>query len=429
MDTEGATARLRLRHIAAVCAGNALEFYDFLVYSNFAIYIGRAYFPAHGAVASLLLSLATFGIGFIPRPIGGLVLGRLGDRIGRKPAMLLSFALMALGLSGLALTPTYAKIGVAAPILTVMFRLIQGFALGGEVGPSTAFLVESAPAQRRGLYGAFQNSSQGLAILSAAVVAVALSFLMPEQALARWGWRAAFLIGLVIVPFGLIVRRSLPETPKHLIPEAAPGAGPPWSIAMLGLLMIGSGTINSYVNTYMVTYAMDTLHLPARTSFGVGVVNGVTALLFPILGGWLSDRIGRRPVMIPAALISLAATLPASWMMIAHPSPWVLYASMAAIMAPAATVSGTMIVALTESFPARMRCLAIGLTYACAIAVFGGTTQFMVGWLVHALHAPLAPAYYRMAATAVGIIAYFCLRESAPAKTHVAAGEAALGVA
>ncbi len=162
-DTASAApARLRLGQIAAVTAGNGLEFYDFLIYSNFAIYIGRAYFPVHGEVASLLLSLATFGIGFATRPLGSVVLGRLGDRIGRKPAMMASFGLMALGLLGLAVTPSYARIGVAAPILAVIWRLVQGFALGGEVGPSTAYLVEAAPLHRRGLIGGLQTFSQGL---------------------------------------------------------------------------------------------------------------------------------------------------------------------------------------------------------------------------------------------------------------------------
>ena len=153
-ETASPQPRLRFVHIAAVAAGNGLEFFDFLLYSTFALYIGKAYFPNHDPVVSLLLSLATFGIGFITRPIGGLVLGHVGDRIGRKPAMLISFALMGVGGLGLAVTPTYAQIGLAAPVLVIIARLVQGFALGGEVGPSTAFLIEAAPARRRGLVGA-----------------------------------------------------------------------------------------------------------------------------------------------------------------------------------------------------------------------------------------------------------------------------------
>ncbi|HWD68028.1 MAG TPA: MFS transporter, partial [Caulobacteraceae bacterium] len=163
---------LKLMHVAAVAAGNALEFYDFILYSTFAIFIGQAYFPAHGAGVSLLLSLATFGIGFVTRPIGGIVLGRVGDAIGRKPAMLISFTLMALGLLGVAVTPTYAQIGMAAPVIVIISRLVQGFALGGEVGPSTAYLIEAAPPHRRGLIGSMQITSQNLANLVGAVIAL-----------------------------------------------------------------------------------------------------------------------------------------------------------------------------------------------------------------------------------------------------------------
>ena len=422
---------LRLSHVAAVAAGNGLEFYDFLVYANFAIYIGRAYFPVHGAVASLLLSLATFGIGFVTRPIGGLVLGRLGDRIGRKPAMLISFALMAVGLLGLAVTPTYAQIGIGAPILAVIFRLIQGFALGGEVGPSTAYLVEAAPTHRRGLMGAMQNTSQGLAMLAASGAGVALSFMMSPSSLASWGWRLAFLLGLLIVPFGLMVRRSLPDTPAHLT-APAPQAGAariPWRLVALSVLILASGTINTYVNTYMVTFAMDTLHLPARSAFSVGLVNGATVAVFGTLGGWLSDRFGRRTVMIPAACIGVALTLPAYWLLIAHPSAVVLDLAMASVMIPTAVAGGVMLVAITESFPFRMRCLAVGLIYATAIAVFGGTTQFMVGWLIHAFGQPLVPAYYRMMASVIGILAMVSLPESAPAKLSPMPGALLAGAA
>ena len=207
--------RLRLVHIAAVAAGNGLEFFDFLLYSTFALYIGQAYFPNHDPVVSLLLSLATFGIGFVTRPIGGLVLGRVGDVIGRKPAMLISFALMGVGGLGLALTPTYAQIGVAAPVLVIVARLVQGFALGGEVGPSTTFLVEAAAPRRRGLIGAMQAESQAFAILAASLTAVVLALVLSASALQLWGWRVGFLIGLAIIPFGFLVRRGLPETAPH----------------------------------------------------------------------------------------------------------------------------------------------------------------------------------------------------------------------
>ena len=412
-------APLLRRHLAAVAAGNALEFYDFLIYATFAISIGRAYFPAGGPVVSLLLSLATFGIGFVTRPVGGVVLGRLGDRIGRKPAMLISFAVMALGSLGIAVTPTYAQIGLAAPLLVIAARLVQGFALGGEVGPSSAFLVEAAPPERRGLIGSLQGASQGLAMLSASGVAVLLSLAMPAAALESWGWRVAFLIGLLIVPFGLVLRRSLPETAAH-VQEAAPpgpGRGPfPRRLVALSTALLGSGTIATYVATYMTTYAQDTLHLPPQAGFGVGVVNGACVLAFAPLGGLLSDRFGRRRVMIPATVAALLVTLPAFQLLNAHPSVGALFAAMAAMSIPNSLSMGVALVTITESFPARMRCFAVGAIYAGAIAVFGGTTQFVVAWLLHATGEPLAPAFYRIAAGLVGLAAMLAMRESAPGR-------------
>ena len=188
------------RQVAAVAAGNALEFYDFLCCSFFAVQIGGTFFPSHNAAASLLASLATFGAGFLTRPVGALVIGRFADRMGRKPAMLLSFGLMGAAIVGLALTPPARSIGVAAPILAIGFRLMQGFALGGEVGPSTAYLVEAAPPHRRGLYVSMQYMGQDAAVLAAGLMGVGLAGVMGADALRDYGWRIAFLAGAVIVP-------------------------------------------------------------------------------------------------------------------------------------------------------------------------------------------------------------------------------------
>ena len=198
--------------VFAVGIGNALEFYDFLTYSYFAIQIGHCFFPNSQTTHGLLFSLATFGVGFITRPLGGIIIGRFGDRAGRKPAMVLSFTLMGVGITGLALTPSYDTIGVAAPALLLLFRLLQGFALGGQVGPSTAYLIEAAPPHRRGLYVAVQFMTQDLAVVAAGLVGFGLSSFLSVAALDQWGWRLAFLIGAAVIPFGLYLRHSLPET-------------------------------------------------------------------------------------------------------------------------------------------------------------------------------------------------------------------------
>ena len=409
--------RMTLSHVAAVAAGNGLEFFDFILYSTFAIYIGKAFFPSHNPTVSLLLSLASFGIGFVTRPIGGLVLGRLGDRVGRTRAMMISFLLTAVGVFGVAVTPTYAQIGLAAPVLVILARLVQGFALGGEVGPSTAYMIEAAPPLRRGLFGGLQSASQGCAAMLASLVALILSTQMPQAALEGWGWRIGFVFGLLIVPFGILLRRSLPESAPHLVsPQAAPDPPLSWKLVLLGVMLLANGTVSTYVGAYMTTYALDTLHIGAQGAFGAGVINGASTLGFVPLGGWLSDRLGRRVVMFSGLAVSAALTIPAFMLVIAHPTPLMLDLAVAAIGIPSSLGGGAILTALTESVPPRVRSLSIGMMYAVAIAIFGGTTQFIIAWLIHATGQPLSPAYYRVGAAAFGLLAILLMSESAPAR-------------
>jgi MHS family citrate/tricarballylate:H+ symporter-like MFS transporter len=250
---------LPARHVLAVALGNAIEFYDFVTYAFFAAQIGRAFFPSDIPGTSLLASLATFGAGFLTRPLGALVLGRLGDRIGRKPAMIASFTLIGIGVTGLPLIPSYASIGFAAPILAICFRLIQGFALGGEVGPSTAFLMEAAPPLRRGFYISLQAMSADVAVMVAGLVGVGLASLLDAAALDSWGWRVALLAGAIIIPFGLVLRRTLGETLQPLRGHHVPAIRSYRRVAVAGLALLASGTTTSYLLNYMTTYANTTL--------------------------------------------------------------------------------------------------------------------------------------------------------------------------
>ncbi len=276
--------------------------------------IGQAFFPGHDKYGQLLLALATFGVGFLTRPLGGLVIGRWGDRYGRKPAMLISFGLMGLAIVGLALTPGYRSIGLAAPVLAVLFRLLQGFAMGGEVGPSTALLLEAAPPARRGLYVSLQLATQNGAVLVAGLVGLLLANLMSAAALADWGWRIAFLIGAAVVPFGLMLRRRLPET----LPVTTEAVRPRWGraevrLALVVLVILGANTIATYTMNYMTTYGINTLGISARIAFGATVGTGLAALCFNPLGGYLSDRFGRKPVgMIALSGLLAAGLCPAS---------------------------------------------------------------------------------------------------------------------
>ena len=413
------------RHVAAVVVGNALEFYDFLTYGYFAVYIGRTFFPSFGK-SSLVLALATFGAGFLTRPIGAIVIGSMGDRIGRKPAMMLSFSMMGVAIIGLALTPSYAQIGIAAPVFVILFRLLQGFALGGEVGPTTAYLVEAAPIHRRGFYASMQYTSQDAAVLAAGLVGTLLASTLDAQALQDWGWRVAMLIGAVIVPFGLMMRRGLPETlhaadDAALAPDATTGTlskraqlRPYMVLIILGLMMLASGTIASYVTSYMTTYALDTLHMQATVAFGVIIVNGLFSVMFEPVSGWLSDKFGRKPVMLVPGVVLLLSILPSFWIISHYRTTFTFYAAMAWLTALVALNTTPVVTTITESLPKSIRSGTLATVYAFAISIFGGSTQVTVQKLIDITHNPLAPAYYWTVALVIGLIAMALVKESAP---------------
>lgn len=408
-----------VRHVAAAVVGNALSFYDFLTYSFFSIQIGHAFFPSHDRSASLLASLAVFGVGFVSRPIGSIIIGRMGDRVGRKPAMVLSFTLLGIAIVGLALTPSYAAIGMAAPVLAIAFRLLQGFALGGEVGPTTAYLLEAAPPERRGFYTSFQATTQDFAVCCAGFVGVALSHVLDGPTFDIYGWRIAFLIGALIVPFGFFIRRSMPETHNPLADtvQEPPGERIRYRrVIALCFLMLASATVASYVLSYMTTYAMDTLGLPAKIAFWATVVNGGVAVPFDMLGGWLSDRVGRKPVMIVCWALLLVCAIPSFAVMAAYHTAGALLGMTALLSALAAMGSTPIIIALTEGLPARVRSGAVAMTYAFAISIFGGSAQPIVKLLIVFMHNPIAPAWYLAVALAMGLVAMIVMHETAPAK-------------
>jgi MFS transporter, MHS family, citrate/tricarballylate:H+ symporter len=404
------------KHIAAVVVGNALEFYDFLNYSFFAVFIGRAFFPSSSPTASLLASLGTFGVGFVTRPIGGLLIGRMGDRVGRKPAMILSFSLMGFAIVGLALTPPHSRIGVAAPILVLFFRMVQGFALGGEVGPTTAFLLEAAPPERRGFYTAFQYWTQDLSILVAGLVGFGLSSVLNDQQLQDFGWRISFLLGAAIVPFGLMMRRKLPETFHAAeVSLSEPVAVRKYlPIAFLGLLLIASGTIGNYTALYMTTYAIATLHMRTNVAFAATIVIGISGVAIDLVSGALSDRVGRRPMMLIFGSLLLISILPAYHAINRYPTTAVLLGAIAVLSSLLQFSAGPSIIWLTESLPAAIRSSGVSIVYALAIAIFGGTAQYAVTWLIKATGNPLAPAWYWIVAAAIGLVAMLFARESAP---------------
>lgn len=407
------TGGLTRGQIAGVVAGNGLEFYDFLTYSFFAAQIGRTLFPQAGG-NGLLLSLATFGVGFLTRPLGGLIIGRIADRRGRKPAMLLSFACMGAALIGLALTPSYAAIGMGAPVLAVVFRMLQGFALGGEVGPNTAFLLEAAPPDKRGLYVSFQYATQDMAVLASGLIGLALSSALSAAQLDAFGWRVAFLIGATIVPFGLVMRRSLAETlTAHDAPPATSAERRSFAIVIIaGLLLLASGTVSNYSLDYLATYAQTTLGMATTAAFGSTIALGLTGVITDLAAGWLVDRFGRKRVLVVPWIALILLAVPA-YMIVAHFRTSTSLIAMTALLS--LLLGGTSVPSLvlfTEALPAHIRAGSIGVVYALSIAIFGGSAQVVEHELIHLTGSAIAPAWYMTGFLIVGLLAVTLIREA-----------------
>jgi len=408
--------------VAAAVVGNALEWYDFIVFGFFAVVIAKLFFPASSQYASLLLTTATFGVGFFMRPVGGVVLGVYADRKGRKAALLLVVGLMTIAIALIGFAPTYATIGVAAPLIIVIARLLQGFSAGGEFASATSFLIETAPAGRRGFYGSWQMVGQGLAVLLGAILGTVLTRSLTPQALDGWGWRIPFLFGLIIGPLGLYIRRNLDETSAFLqSSRSQPGQQSSGSVLashvkeMLACLgMVVSGTISFYVILiYIPTFARTQLHLPLDQAFlaqSIGLACEV--VLIPIFGV-LSDHVGRKPVMTAALVLDLVVTYPLFSWVIASPSFGALLTMQIILCSLFGVFNGPISTALAEQFPTRVRSTALAISYNIAVMLFGGFAQFFVTWLIQATGTPIAPAYYLMFGAAVGLLAALFLRERA----------------
>ncbi|MFM0035876.1 MFS transporter [Paraburkholderia strydomiana] len=407
--------------VAAAVIGNWLEFFDFTVYGFFAVIIGRLFFPSMDPTTSLLLSVATFAAGFITRPLGSVLLGVYADRKGRKAALNLTIMLMAASTGLIALTPTYARIGLAAPLLIVFARLVQGFSQGGEFGAATSTLLEQGGGTRRGFRASWQLATQGGAALMGAGIAATLSAALSKDALESWGWRVPFLLGVLIAPVGIYLRRRLADDTS-----SAHGHGIERGVLhelftahlrplVLITLTVMGGTVSTYILTfYMPTYAIHTLGLPMSLSMLVGVASGLVMLITCPLFGLVSDRIGsrKRPILFGRGVL-VVLLFPAFMLMNRFPQLSVVMSLTALMLVFYSMGSASEFALMCESFPRRVRATGISIAYAVSVCVFGGTAQLVATWLIRATGSKLAPAGYVAACVVVSLIAVSMLRETA----------------
>jgi MHS family citrate/tricarballylate:H+ symporter-like MFS transporter len=408
-----AEIKSRLGAILRSTSGNFLEQFDFFLFGFYATAISKAFFPAGNDTNALLLTFTTFWLGALMRPVGAIFLGAYIDRIGRRKGLIVTLAIMALGTVTIAVCPTYASIGIAAPLIVLVGRLLQGFSAGVELGGVSVYLFEISPPHRRGFFTSFQSASQQVAIFAAAVIGFVLSEMMPADVITAWGWRIPFFIGCIIVPFIFLLRRTLEETPaflamkKHPSPsEVFASAAVNWRIIFWGMMMVAMTTVTFYfVTVYTPTFGKNVLKLSNSDALVVTVLVAISNFFWLPVGGALSDRIGRKPVLLTSAALSLLTAYPLLLWLVGSPSFGKMVAVELLLSFFYGIYNGAMVVALTELVPAHVRTTCFSLAYALAAALFGTFTPLASTWLIDQTGDRASPGFWLMFAAASGIVA------------------------
>ncbi|CAI1520541.1 Proline porter II [Serratia marcescens] len=407
--------------IFAASFGNALEFFDFGIYNFFVIYISVLFFPpSSDPHLALLLAFATFGVSFFMRPLGGILIGAYADRCGRKPAMILTISLMSLGTAMIGFAPTYASAGYWGTATLVAARLIQGVAAGGEVGASMSLLVESAPPHRRGFYSSWSLATQGIATVVGGVTALALSAALPvlsgePNAMAEWGWRIPFFIGVALAPLGCWLRLGL-ESDR---PSVARAHEPPAQLrqhsraVVLGVMLTIGATVATYISMYYLgTYAVKYLGMAQAYGYAAMLLAGLITFGGSLLVGRWCDRYGRLPLIRGSRIAILIVALPAFWWLSAVPHPAVLLLIVAVLVGLTTLGSVPTMLMISELFPQRIRALGFALVYSLGVAIFGGFAQYIASQSIALSGSLLAPAVYLMVATLASLAVLPLLRET-----------------
>jgi metabolite-proton symporter len=413
----------RIWSVIRVSSGNFLEMYDFMVFGYYAAAIGNAFFPSGSPFGSLMLSLMTFGAGFLMRPLGALVLGAYTDRHGRRAGLLLTLGMMSIGIFSIACMPGYATIGLLAPLLVLIGRLLQGFSAGMELGGVSVYLSEIATPGHKGFYVSWQSGSQQVAVMFAASVGVILNSVLSTEKMQRWGWRVPLLLGCLIIPFLFRLRRSLSETDEFLARKHRPATAEifrslrnNWAIVLVGTFMVTMTTVSFYMITaYTPTFGNSVLHLASIDSLIVTLCVGASNLFWLPVMGALSDRIGRRPLLIACTVLMLITAYPAMLWLVREPSFARLLAVELWLSFIYGSYNGAMVVALTEIMPVEVRTSGFALAYSLATAIFGGFTPALSTYLIHVSGNRAIPGLWLSFAAACGLVAtLFAKPQNAP---------------
>lgn len=403
------------RAVLASVIGNGLEWFDFLIYGYFAKTIAQVFFPVGNSFWSLTLTLATFAIGFVVRPLGGVVIGACADRYGRRKTLSLLILLMALSTLMMGLTPGYAAIGIAAPLLVLVARVLQGLSVGGEFATAAAMLTEYAPAGRKMFFGSFQMTSQAVALLLSSMCAYLLTTQLPHASLVSWGWRVPFLLGALVGPVGFYIRHKVAESPEFAQLRERLGHAPRQSLrtffrergdaalCAMGVIIVGTAT-NYLWHSYMPLYIERQLHLPLKNALFGTAISGLIGIAGYPLAGRLADRFGAYRLFFPVTIVWICAAYPLFAWVLAAPTPERVFAAQMIATVVLSLMSGAHPGMLTQLFPTATRSTGVALSYNVAVTLFGGLAPLTVSTLIDVTGSRIVPAWYLIFAGIVSLL-------------------------